>query len=96
MTYIVLNPEQVRVLEEACEPVEVRDEQGRVLARILSPADAAVVEEAKRRLATPGPRYSSAEVQARLRKLEEISQREELDEVKVREYLRRMRAGEEV
>jgi hypothetical protein len=56
----------------------------------------AFVEEARRRLATPGPRYTSAEVQARLQKLNEIAQREELDENRVRELLRRMRAGEVV
>ena len=58
--------------------------------------EAAIIEEARRRLATPGPRYTSAEVQTRLQKLNEIAQREELDVSPVRELLRKMRAGEEV
>jgi hypothetical protein len=96
MTQIVLNAEQARALREATGTVEVRDEQGGVLARILSPSEQAIVLEARRRLAAGGPRYSSAEVQARLQKLEEISKREELDSQKVKDLLRRMRAGEEV
>jgi hypothetical protein len=56
----------------------------------------AIVEEARRRLAAGGPRYPAAEVEARLRKLNEIAQREELDENRVKDLLRRMRAGEEV
>ncbi len=60
------------------------------------PTEAAIIEEARRRLATPGPRYTSAEVEARLQKLNEIAQREELDVNRVRELLRKMRAGEEV
>ena len=51
MPQIVLNAEQARLLKEAIEPVEFRDEAGEVLARIPSPAEAAVVAEAKRRLA---------------------------------------------
>jgi hypothetical protein len=60
------------------------------------PTDVAIVEEARRRLATPGPRYTSAEVQIRLQKLNEIAQHEELDVNRIRELLRKMRAGEEV
>ena len=60
------------------------------------PTEAAIIEEARRRLATPGPRYTSAEVEARLQKLNEIAQCEELDANRVRELLRKMRAGEEV
>ena len=91
MPYIVLTPEQELVVHQAAEPIEVRDRDGRVLARIASAADAAVVAEAQRRLAGPGPRYTSAEVQARLQKLNEIAQHEELDKERVRELLRIMK-----
>ncbi len=96
MPHIVLNAEQARVLEQAVQPVEVRDEQGRVLTRIPPLAEAAVVAEAKRRLAAEGPRYPAAEVEARLQKLEEISRREQLSPAQVKDLLRRMRAGEAV
>jgi hypothetical protein len=95
MPYIVLSDDQAKILREAAGLVEVRDEQGHVLARVV-PDEAAIVAEAKRRLAEGGPRYSGAEIQARLQKLNEISQREELDEAKVKELIRKMRAGEEV
>ncbi len=75
--------------------IEVRDEAGQVLARILSPAEA-IVAEAKRRLAAGGPRYPMADVRARLHKLEAISQREPLDRARVKELLDRMCAGEDV
>lgn len=84
------------ILEQAVKPVEVRDEQGRILGRIPPLSEAAIIAEAKRRRAEGGPRYPAADVEARLRKLQEISQREELDAVKVKDLLRRMRAGEEV
>jgi hypothetical protein len=96
MTYIVLTPEQAQVLRAASGLVEVRDEEGEVLARVLSPLDAAIVAESKRRLASGVPRYPMADVTARLDKLEEISRREPLDSAKVKDLLRRMRAGEEV
>ena len=96
MSHIVLTPEQARVVREACGMIEVRDEAGQVLARILSPAEAAIVAEAKRRLAAGGPRYPMADVRARLHKLEAISQREPLDRARVKELLDRMRAGEDV
>ncbi len=96
MPHLVLSEEQVQVLREASDLVEVRDGQGQVLARLVPPAEAALVAEAKRRLAAGGPRYSSAEVRARLQRLEELSAEQELDAAQARELLRRMRAGEQV
>ncbi len=99
MPHIVLTADQARVLEESTLEVEVHDEQGRLLARIPPPSEAEIIERIKRNQLNcdpNSPRYSSAAVQARLRRLEEISHREDLDEAKVRELLRRMRAGEEV
>jgi len=98
MPHIVLTADQARVLEESTLEVEVRDEQGCLLARIPPPSEAEIIERIKRLQSNRdpnSPRYSSAEVQSRLRRLEEISRREELDEAKVRDLLHRMRAGEE-
>lgn len=94
--HIVLTEDQARALREASGYVELRDECGQVLGRVLSPTEAAIVQESKRRLAAGGPRYPMADVRARLQKLEEISQREDLDSDKVKELLRRLRAGEAV
>lgn len=96
MPQLILTPEQARILEDASEPVEILNTEGRVLARVLSPTDQAMVAEARRRLATPGPRYSSEQVRAHLLKLEEISHREELNPTRVKEIMARLRAGEEV
>jgi hypothetical protein len=96
MPHIVLTPEQQKIFEEAIEPVEIRDEQGRVLTTVLSPVDEAALEKYRNRRGQNRPSYPAADVEARLRKLEEISQREPLDRARVRELLDRMRAGEEV
>jgi hypothetical protein len=99
MPHIVLTADQARILEVTTLEVEVRDEEGRVLARIPPPSEAEIIERIKRNQLNgdpDSPRYSSAEVQARLHRLEEISREEGLDEAKVRDLLRRMRAGEEV
>lgn len=96
MSVIVLNASQAQILRGAAGPVEIRDEQGTILARVLPPAEEALVAEARRRLAVKGTHYSGAEVRARLLRLEEISREEELNEAKVKELLRRMRAGEKV
>lgn len=98
MPHIVLTEEQARILAQAQGPVAVRDPQGRTLASVtpFDPGEVEAIERSKQALAAGGPGIPSAEVQAHLRKLEEISRREELDEAKVLELLRRMRAGEEV
>ncbi len=98
MPQIILTEEQARVLEGTSESVEVRDPHGRILA-FLRPLDPDLVEtilECKRRLASSEPRISSEQVQAHLRKLEEIRQREGMDREKMLDLLRRLRAGEEV
>jgi hypothetical protein len=69
------------------------DDGESIVIETHSPTEVAIIEEARRRLATPGPRYTSAEVEARLQRLNEIAQREELDENRVRVLLRKMRAG---
>jgi hypothetical protein len=98
MPYIVLTEEQARVLREAQGPVDVRDEQGRPLAsmRLLTPLDQELLEMHKRSRASSAPPIPSARVHAFLRKLQEVEQAEGIDEAKVQELLRRVRAGEDL
>jgi len=96
MKHIVLTTEQARVVLETSEPVEVRDDQGRTVAHLapLHPADIEAIEQSKRSRGAGGPRVPSDQVHAHLRRLAEIRAKEGLDEAKMLELLRRMRAGE--
>jgi hypothetical protein len=96
--HIILTAEQARVLAEASESIELRDPEGRVVSFVppLEPADVEAVLRYKQRKGTSGQGVPSAQVAAHLRRLEEINQREPLDEARALDLLRRMRSGEEV
>jgi hypothetical protein len=94
MPHIVLTEEQARVLQQSTLAVELRDEQGPVLARVPPPTEEQIIERIKQNRNDKFPRYPAREVQARLRRLEEISQQEEVDEVRAKELIRRMRTEE--
>lgn len=98
MPHIVLTDEQVRVLSESQGPVEVRDDQGRLVASLkaLEPADIEAIERYKQRRATQKPGIPSEQVQAHFRRLEEIREKEGMDLPKALDLLRRMQAGEQV
>jgi antitoxin (DNA-binding transcriptional repressor) of toxin-antitoxin stability system len=98
MKYLVLTAEQMRVVCESGESLEVRDEQGRTVAHLtpLSPADREAVERSREALARGGPRVPSAQVAEHLKRLDEIHHGEGMDEGKMLDLLRRMRAGEQV
>jgi len=98
MPHIVLTEDQARVVAESTASVDVFDPQGRIVSFLkpLEPALAETILECKRRLASPDPRIPSAQVQAHLRVLEGIRQREGMDRDKMLELLRRLRAGEAV
>ena len=98
MSQIVLTPEQMSVVAQAKEPIAVLDDKGRELTRIdhLSPADRKAVEQYKRNRALNVPSRPAAQVMAMMRRLEEIRQSEGMDEAKMHDLIRRMRAGEEV
>jgi hypothetical protein len=98
MKHIILTPEQTQIVQQAGEAVEVRDEEGRTVAHLtrLAPAEIEAIDLAKRRLASDSPRIPSAQVQAHFRRLEEIRDREGMDEAKMHDLLRHMRAGEPV
>ncbi len=100
MPHIVLTVEQAQIIAQSAEPVEVRNDKGQVVAtsiRRLEDIDREVIELHKRRQGLPKePSVPSAVVQTRLTRLEEIRQREGMDEVKMKDLLRQMRAGEQV
>ncbi len=79
MSHIVLNHEQVKILFESQEPVEVRDPSGTILGKIDRNSEQLIVQEAKRRLASNQPRFSSQEVQTHLQALEEATRNENLN-----------------
>jgi hypothetical protein len=96
MPHIVLSVEQAQLVEQATEPVELRDELGKVLARILPLADQqALARIIENRLRNRTP-YPASEVSARLQRLAEIRRDDGMDLEKARDLLRRMRAGERV
>lgn len=98
MTPMILTEEQSRLIAQIAEPIEVRDGQGRFLGVFspVSPADAEALAQVRKARAVGGPRIPSAQVQAHLRRLNEIRQTEPLDEARMLELLRRMQAGEDV
>jgi hypothetical protein len=94
----VLTAEQARVAREANGPVEVRDEAGRTVAHLtpLTRADIEAIEQSKRSRGAQGPRVPSDQVQAHLRRLDEIRGKGEMNEAQMLDLLRRMRGGERV
>src|SRR5437868_5786550 len=70
MTQLILTEDQARVLRQTLEPLQLCDPQGNVL-RTLEPTETEeIIAELKRRAASPGPRYTGAQVQDRLQTLE--------------------------
>ena len=96
--HITLTPEQARVLQETTQFVEVRDEQGKTVGNLtlLTPEDLEAIEHYKQTRGSNRPGIPSAQVQAHLRRLEEIRATEGMDRTKMHDLLRRMQAGEEV
>jgi hypothetical protein len=70
MPHIVLSEEQAKVVASALQPVQVRDAKGTVLGVIPSIWTEEDIAEAKRRLASNGPWYTTEQVLAHLRSLE--------------------------
>ncbi len=64
MTQIVLTPEQVKLYNQAKEPVQVCDTQGKVLGTLPPDYSAEFLAELKRHAAEEGPWYSGDDVQA--------------------------------
>ncbi len=96
MPHIVLTEEQMRIITEADGPVDVRGPQGQPVASmsLLTPEDLEAIERHRRTRGERKPGIPGHRVQAFLQKLGEIAEREGIDEAKVQEVLRRLRAGE--
>jgi hypothetical protein len=91
---IVLTEEQARILAGATAAVVVRNPSGAAVG-VLDPKEAAIIAEAKRRLATPGPRYTGAAVLAMLDALQ--AERDRIgpfDVAYVEEFVRRLEASD--
>ena len=98
MAKLVLSDDQARIVTGATGYVELLDQRGRILA-LVRPEDKRLAEtlrECKRRHATPGPRIPSEQVQAHMRRLEQIRASEGMDEPKMLYLLSRMQRGEKV
>jgi hypothetical protein len=71
MRQIVLSDDQARAVQAAAGPVEVRDRHGNLLGYVSpSPSDAEIAE-ARRRLASDGPWYTTGQVMDHLKSLEQ-------------------------
>jgi len=74
MTEIILTGDQMHQLASATDDVVIADGQGNVIVRLppkISEKDAAIVEEAKRRLASDQPRVPFSDVLKRLKEREQ-------------------------
>jgi hypothetical protein len=69
MPQIVLNDEQAKIVATALQPVQVRDAKGNVLGTIPPSWTEEDIAEAKRRLASDEPWFTTAEVLAHVRSL---------------------------
>jgi hypothetical protein len=67
MNQIILTDEQAQVVASALKPVPVCDAKGRVLGTIMPIWTEEDIADAKRRLASDEPRYTTAEVLEYLR-----------------------------
>ena len=95
MTRLILTAEQARVVAGAIEPIQLCDPAGRALATIQPLVSAEELAEAKKRAASPGPWYTGAQVQARLRALQEEWDRTSgFDEAYLGAFLRGMNAAD--
>ena len=62
MAEVILNDDQAQTIRNAQEEVIFRDQGGKILARVSPDFTEEDIAEAKRRLATPGPRLTTQEV----------------------------------
>jgi hypothetical protein len=69
MQHIVLTEDQAKVVAAALQPVQVRDTRGNVLGSIAPVWTAEDIADARRRLASDEPRYTTAQVLEHLRSL---------------------------
>jgi hypothetical protein len=93
MTQIFLTPDQVNLYNQAKEPVQVCDPQGKVLGTLPPDYSAEFIAELKRRAQTPGRRFTSEQVTRHMQALAEAWKREgPLDDKRTMEILEQIRA----
>jgi hypothetical protein len=91
---IVLSPEQSQIVAGAIEAVEVLDDRGELVGRFEPRQLAELIAESRRRLQSPGPRYTAEEVREHMRLLEEAWEREGgFDRARMLELLAQFRAA---
>lgn len=71
MIQLVLNDDQTKALQAAGGTVELRDTAGTLLGYVSPPFTTAEIAEAKRRLDSDGPWFSTEQVLENLRSLEQ-------------------------
>jgi hypothetical protein len=71
MVQVILSEEQATQLRQATEMVQLCDPTGKVIRVIEPEYSKEFIEELKRRARSPGPWFTSVQVQARLRALQE-------------------------
>ena len=92
MPEIMLTEAQAQVLASASSTVIIRDANGATVGAI-DPREAKIIAEARRRLARPGPRYSSVSVFALLDALQtERNRIGAFDEAYSRDFVRALEA----
>jgi hypothetical protein len=77
MTEIILTGDQMHQLASATDDIVFADGQGNVIVRLqlkFSEREAAIIKEAKRRLASDQPRIPSSDVLERLKRLNDQAQ----------------------
>jgi hypothetical protein len=67
---IVLRDEQAKAVEEATGPVELRDVRGGLVGYVSRPVSSQDIEDAKRRLSSSGPWFTTEQVHSHLQSLE--------------------------
>lgn len=92
---LILTEDQAKMLIGAFGPVTVRDPKGQVLGHIEPKLTPETIAELKRRAAAPGPWYTGAQVQARLKALQEEWDRTGgFDQAYAREFLQRLNGAD--
>ncbi len=96
MNKIILTEDQLQVLRQATAPIPVCHPKGKVLGTVDPDMTPEFVAEMKRRAASPGPWYTSEQVQRHLQLLQEAWDREGgFDEARMHELLDEIQAADE-
>jgi len=71
MTQIILSDDQANAVQAATDTVEIRDRHGNLLGYVSPPPSDAEIAEARRRLQSAGPWYTTEQVLDQLKSLEQ-------------------------